>query len=161
MSTRGCKGCEHSKRTFEGKHCSCLTGKRRMVNGPQPHLAPSSLKRQASHVHCAPHIHREVSSSPITGDQIDWIREIPALQNRTHDTQLINNARHKNHEVVYIRTKIYTHENFRLSIFRNSTKYYHSKFFTNTVLYSTSVHYHAWASDKQLKPLLSMRSLYL
>ena len=82
-----------------------MTGKRRMVNGPQPHHAPSSLKRQTSHVHCAPHIHREVSSSPITGDQIDWIREIPAPQNRTHNTQLINNAHHKNHEVIY------THEN--------------------------------------------------
>ena len=69
-----------------------MTGKRRMVNGPQPHHAPSSLKRQTSHVHCAPHIHREVNSSPITGDQIDWIREIPAPQNQTHNTQLINKA---------------------------------------------------------------------
>ena len=69
-----------------------MTGKRCMVNGPQPHHAPSSLKWQTSHVHCAPHIHREVNSSPITGDQIDWIREIPAPQNRTDNTQLINNA---------------------------------------------------------------------
>ena len=61
-----------------------------MVNGPQPHT-PLSLKRQTSHVHCAPHIHREVNSSPITGDQIEWICEIPAPQNRTHNTQLINN----------------------------------------------------------------------
>ena len=93
-----------------------MTGKIRMVNSPQPHHTPLSLKWQMSHVHCAPHIHREVNSSPITGDQIDWIREIPAPQNRTHNTQLINNARH---EVVH------THENFRLSIFRNSTKCYH------------------------------------
>ena len=78
-----------------------------MVNGPQPHHAPSSLKRQTSHVHCAPHIHREVSSSPITGDQIDWIREIPAPQNRTHNTQLINNARHTIHEVVYTHKNLY------------------------------------------------------
>ena len=54
-----------------------LIDKRLCVEGlatqdyPQPHHAPSSLKRQTSHVHCAPHIHREVSSSPITGDQID------------------------------------------------------------------------------------------
>ena len=48
-------------------------------------------------------IHREVSSLPITGDQIDWIRETRAPQNRTHNTQLVNNARHKNHEVVYAR----------------------------------------------------------
>ena len=112
-----------------------MTGKRRMVNGPQPHHAPSSLKRQTSHVHGAPHIHREVNSSPITGDQIDWIREIPAPQNRTHNTQLINNAPKRTPQKPRssICTKIYTHENFRLSIFRNSTKYYHSKFFTYTV----------------------------
>ena len=79
-----------------------------MVNGPQPHHAPSSLKQQTSYVHCAPHIHREVNSLPITGDQIDRTREIPAPQNRTHNTQLINNRTplcDKNHKVVY------THEN--------------------------------------------------
>ena len=62
--------------------------------------------------------HREFSSSSITEDQIDYIREMPAPQNRTHNTRLINNARHKNHEVVYaqnfIPTKILDYQFFEI-----------------------------------------------
>ena len=43
---------------------------------------------------------------------------MPAPQNRTHNTQLINNARHKNHEVVYARkfipTKILDYQFFEI-----------------------------------------------
>ena len=100
---RGCKGCEHSKRTFEGKQVHDW----KKAYGKWPITIPRSFIAETANESCAlcaSHA-QEVSSSPITGDQIDWIREIPAPQNRTHNTQLINNARHKNHEVVY------THEN--------------------------------------------------
>ena len=79
-------------------------------------------------------IHREVSSLLITGDQIDY-RFVKPLHRRI---ELITRSWLTTHATkttkYYIRTNIYTHENFRLSIFRNSTKYYHSKFFTYTVL---------------------------